>query len=387
MKRRILFVNGNLNIGGVERSLIDILRHFDYDNHNVDLLLLQSGDDLLPDLPPQVNILRRELDSSFGRFFKALYFSIRQRNWLCVWFRILQVLHCFLPSCIYGLLTPLLRLNGKYDVAIAFRPGVCTDIVAYCCRATKKIAWWHHGDLNIGISQKELLASWRNFDKVICVSMGTAKMLGDLSERLAKKIRIIPNIIDIDEIERKSLESIPYIKQQGCAYLVTVGRLAQEKHIENVIKAAVILKKKNIKFKWYVIGGGELLGSLRDLASSCNVDDCICFEGFQSNPYPWIRNADIMVHTSYVESFGIAILEAMSLSVPCIVTDSAGPKEFIDGNNGILVDRNVRNLADAIELLCKDRERQNMISMNAKNTALKYSGTEIIQSIYNEFSC
>ena len=42
MKKKILFINGHLIVGGVERSLVDVLRHLDYDKYDVDLLLLED---------------------------------------------------------------------------------------------------------------------------------------------------------------------------------------------------------------------------------------------------------------------------------------------------------------------------------------------------------
>ena len=44
-KKKVLFINGHLNVGGVEKSLTDILRHMDYDQYEVDLLLLEDTGD------------------------------------------------------------------------------------------------------------------------------------------------------------------------------------------------------------------------------------------------------------------------------------------------------------------------------------------------------
>ena len=59
-KTDILFVNGHLNVGGVERSLIDTLKHLDYDKFNVDLLLLEDLGNYACEVPKQVNIILKD---------------------------------------------------------------------------------------------------------------------------------------------------------------------------------------------------------------------------------------------------------------------------------------------------------------------------------------
>ena len=60
MKKKILFINGHLNTGGVEKSLLDILTHLDYSKYEVDLLLTEELGDFAPQLPPQVQVLLQE---------------------------------------------------------------------------------------------------------------------------------------------------------------------------------------------------------------------------------------------------------------------------------------------------------------------------------------
>ena len=65
------------------------------------------------------------------------------------------------------------------------------------------------------------------------------------------------------------------------------------------------------------------------------------------NPYPIIRNSNVLVHPSLVESQGITVLEAMALSVPVIVVDSAGPREYIQNmENGIIMKPDAECFAD-----------------------------------------
>ncbi len=80
-------------------------------------------------------------------------------------------------------------------------------------------------------------------------------------------------------------------------------------------------------------------------------------EGSKPNPYPYMKNADLFVHPSYVESQGLTILEAMALGVPCVVTKSRGPCEFIeDGVNALLTEQTPESLAEKVLEILQDKD-------------------------------
>ena len=104
---------------------------------------------------------------------------------------------------------------------------------------------------------------------------------------------------------------------------------------------------------------------LEQLKMQESVTEYVLFEGSKNNPYPYIKNADLYVHSSYVESQGITILEAMALNIPCVVTMSRGPSEFIkNGENGLLVDRNPQALSEGIKRLLEDKSLYDKIKLN-----------------------
>ena len=79
-----------------------------------------------------------------------------------------------------------------------------------------------------------------------------------------------------------------------------------------------------------------------------NVGNHVCLLGSKSNPYPYIKFADMMVHTSHVESQGLTILEAMALKTPCVAVASLGPKDFMNGKAGILVEANIKSILEGV---------------------------------------
>ena len=88
-----------------------------------------------------------------------------------------------------------------------------------------------------------------------------------------------------------------------------------------------------------IIGQGELLGALRELAATLGVGEDVRFVGFQPNPWKFMKNAAVFVLSSAWEGFGNVLAEALSLGVPVVSTDCPhGPREILqDGRLGHLV--------------------------------------------------
>lgn len=88
-KEALLIINGHLNTGGVEKSLLDILLHLDYSKYLVDLLLLEDLGDYASLLPPQVNVIFRDLHSTYGGLAASLVKCLRAHDFRCFRLRLL----------------------------------------------------------------------------------------------------------------------------------------------------------------------------------------------------------------------------------------------------------------------------------------------------------
>ncbi len=218
-------------------------------------------------------------------------------------------------------------------------------------------------------------------DQIVVVSEACRAMLAETFPLLAHKLTVVPNMVVIDDIRRKAETFQPYA-QSDMLHIVTLCRLSPEKHIENAVFAAQKLKEKGITFQWHVVGGGSIENDLRNAAAAANVQDVFLFEGNQPNPYPYLINADLFVHPSYVESQGIVVLEAMALGVPCVVTKSLGPCEFIeDGVNGLLTEQSPESLAEKVLEILTDRALYERIKANT-HCPEQFAPSKVMNLIY-----
>lgn len=359
-KQKILFINGHLNAGGVERSLVDILKHMDYTKYAVDLLLLEDTGDYAVELPPEVHVLFRDLHNTYGGFALSVRRCIAARDWMCLRLRTLFLLRKFLGSRALKSAATLLLGEHHYDCVIGFRPGICADLAGYSVKAKRRITWWHHGEFYVDRVAYGAMCS--RMDAVAVVSRACREMLQDHLPELADKLICVPNMLDASAILQK-VEHTPYAKNDLC--IVSVGRFAPEKHFENIVPAAKALQAMNLAFMWHIVGDGSERARVEMLITENGLKDYVILEGSKTNPYPYMKYADLFVHPSYIESQGLTVLEAMALGVPCVVTKSRGPCEFIvDGVNGLLTEQSPESLTEKVLSILTDKTLYQSIKEN-----------------------
>lgn len=362
-KKKLLFINGHLNTGGVEKSLVDILQHMDYNKYEVDLLLTEQLGDYAPQLPKQVKVLYRSIEGTYGSLLKILLQSVFYRDWFTLKMRLIFLLmRCFGKERI--VLAKNMLTDGKeYDCVVGFRRGLCTQIAVYAVNAKKRITWWHHGTFNTDAAS--YLAEVEKCRYIVAVSEGCRDMLAKVIPELDRKLVTIHNMLAPEIIRNKANQFVPY-DETGGVHIVSVGGLVPEKHFDNAIVAAKMLKDRGISFQWHLVGDGVLREELQNKAKELDVTDCFIFEGNQVNPYPYIKNADLFVHPSYVESFGIVVTEALALGVPCVVTRSTGVLDFLkDGENALLTEQDPEDLAENVLRVLENKELRECLRKNA----------------------
>ncbi|MFB9162299.1 Glycosyltransferase involved in cell wall bisynthesis [Psychrobacter pacificensis] len=193
-----------------------------------------------------------------------------------------------------------------------------------------------------------------------CVSDGARKdlisLLGDITKTTT--ITTIYNPCDATWIQSKALQK-PRIESFGLRdkqYIVHVASFDTMKGHRDLLQAYA---KTERKLPLVLVGKGKLEAEIKALAFQLKINDCVRFLGFQSNPYPIIASAALMVLTSKFEGFGYVIVEAQALGVPVISTDCPfGPRELLPVKSlipvgdieglAILIDQAVNNLTNYI---------------------------------------
>lgn len=350
MKKRILFINGHLNTGGVERSLVDVLRHLDYERFDVDLMLLEDGGDYLKEVPAEVNTHIYHLNDASGPLLQTLCRLLREAKWQLFFFRIISLLCSFGGNRCLALARPLFReARIYYDTIVAYRPERPTYFAAHMLKGKKKLSWWHHGEVNLTTNQIDNTGKAYNLlDNIVTVSRPCADLLQQVFPDIASKTIVIPNMVCADEIKQKAQQYKVNLQADICN-IVSVGRLSTEKNMKMCIEVARVLKDKDFPFHWFIIGDGTERSEIKQLVEEYDMAERVTLTGSLANPYPYMEAANLLVHPSLVESQGLTPLEAMALGTPVVAVKSAGVMEYIqNGKNGTIVNNDQNELATTI---------------------------------------
>lgn len=119
----------------------------------------------------------------------------------------------------------------------------------------------------------------RDYDKVFCVSKTIKSVFDNLYPQFNRKSEVFYNFVDINNILFKSQEFIPIEFDKKEYNIVSVGRLTEQKGFDITLKAAYILKKKDFKFKWFVIGDGKDKKKLNKQLRKLKLEDSFFFLG------------------------------------------------------------------------------------------------------------
>jgi len=198
-------------------------------------------------------------------------------------------------------------------------------------------------------------------DKIICVGACIKNNLVDKLGFSAKKIIVVQNGIDPNHFSKNSFQP------KSGKDIVCIARLAKEKGIDVLIEAAVLLVKRNFKFKLTIIGDGPLKNEISQKIQDYNLSEYVTLAGQQKDVRPFLNKSDLFVLSSFKEGLPLTILESMASGVPCVVTNVGGNSEVVvDNETGYLVEPgNPEMLAKAISELLIDENKLHFFSLNS----------------------
>lgn len=351
-KKRFLFFNDSMTLGGTEVLLVDLLNHLVAKDCNVTLLLPSpsSQNILINKLSPNIEIrylydetishrsrkIEENLMIFFPKFFSKLK-GVRASNY--------DEVVCF-KECFYARIFSVMNIPKMLWVHnILYRR-------TYEVRSFKeRLAVWLN-KLQLKVSQK----SYDNYDKVICVSDACKQAYHNVlhnGDSPRQDIRVLYNAVDLTKIIEKSKEPIEDLPQSEMKFIL-ITRVSPEKRTDRLINASARLRDEGYNFHVYIIGEGlEAVES--EYVRVKKLDNVISFLGQKENPYPYILQSNWLLCVSERESFSLALLEAMTLKTPVITTNCGGPSDIVAGGKyGILVDNSTEGVYDGMKRVLDD---------------------------------
>lgn len=186
-----------------------------------------------------------------------------------------------------------------------------------------------------------------------------------------KSIQTIYNPFNFEEINKKSKEKLNL--DTSFDYIIHVGRFAKVKRHDLLLIAFSKLKYNNLKL--VLVGDGEQKDNIKELILKLKIKDRVILTGFLQNPYPIIKNAQLLVLSSENEGFGNVLIEALILNTKIVSTETIGPKEIMNylNLNSYISKIEDKSLKEKIEYaLEKEFPKVNIKKYEIKNILKEY---------------
>lgn len=332
--KKVLFLIESLGGGGAEKVLTTIVKNLDQTKFDVTVMTVVNTGVYVEEIKKYCHY-RYMLDAS-----PNLNLPGKIRYWLRY-----HDIYGQPPEKVYKK-----YITDEYDVEVAFVEGFATKLLAASTnRRSRKICWLHidmkenpYADAYYPSIQEER-AAYQRYDRIIGVSE-TVKRTFEEKFALPDAVTVIYNPINQKEILEKADEFS--VQKEPRLTIVTTGRLVRQKGYDRLIQALARVKKDAENCTLWILGEGTERPDLEKQIREAGLEGTVKLLGFQKNPYPWLKAADVFVCSSRAEGFSLAIAEAMVLGKPIVSVDCAGPNELLNfGEYGIMIE----NTDDALD--------------------------------------
>ena len=294
MKKKLFFALNNLDLGGIEKSMINLLNVLDYNKYDITILLQEKRGIFLDDVPKNVKIKEYKL-------FKCKIVIIRK-----ILNRLKIIMYCLFNY-------------HKYDYSCAYATyDIPSTIIARYLSKNNSI--FVHGDYLIAYGEKGFYQFFNDrkidkFKSIVFVSEDSKVKFVEKYKKLKNKCIAINNQVDIKDIKKKAKEKIE-IEKKGYTFIY-IGRLDEKaKRISKMINAMTKIKEANL----WIIGDGPDKEMYQEIIEKHDLGDRIILFGKKHNPYKYLDKADSLLLTSDYEGFPVVYLESLALKKQIVTT-------------------------------------------------------------------
>lgn len=233
----------------------------------------------------------------------------------------------------------------------------------------------------ISINSLAFLCAGLKAEKILTVSSSIEKEY-IFSKFLKNKFLYIGNPVNNENI-LTNVKNINITKEYD---ICCVARITEAKDPIRFLNIINEIKKKKPALKVVWVGDGELRSEMESKIKELNLEKNIDLVGFQKNPYIYMLKSKIFMLTSKWEGFGLAVYEALTLGLPCIVSNVGGLPDIVNNECGKLCNKN-EEFIHFIEILLENNSEYLKYKKNAQKRSVKLNNRtqyfSTIDSIYS----
>lgn len=369
--RKILFLIPSLAGGGAEKVLVNMVNHLDREKYDITVQCLFD-----------VGVNKQYLASHIR--YKYVFKKIIRGN--------TYLFKLFSPKFLFKKM-----VKDDYDIVVSYFQSPTTRIVAGCPNPNTKLVQWVHNEFHdrkkitfCYRSDSECIELQKRYDANVYVANTVKEIyLGTFPElRENRENIVLYNVVEADVIRELSLEKVT--EQEKFTHkvtLVSVGRMVPQKSFDRLLRVTRMLKNDGFDFGLILLGTGELEDKLKEQSRELKLEDTVSFLGYQTNPYKYVKNADLFVCSSLHEGFCTAVTESLIVGTPVITTMCSGMEELLGKNHeyGIIVDNGEDALYEGVRELLQDEEKLSTYSAKAAERGKQFDTEQTVTDIERFF--
>lgn len=319
--KRVLQVTGSTNRGGAETMIMNLYRKLDRTKFQFDFVVFgEKGDfdEEIQDLGGTVHYIRTKY--MLKREF--LLWKILKNN------KEYQIIHCHT------------NFSNAFHI-----------LVASFCGVKMRVSHSHNtSDFSRNIMIRYFYHSISKFiinlfsTHFLACGIEASKFLFYKN----KKVLILPNSVDVELLSNIGILNRNYINNlnvnfKDCIKIIQVGRFVTEKNYIHSLQIANELKSRNIRFKFFIVGRGELELDLRETVKEFDLENYVIFMGVRNDVPYLMAGSDVMIMPSFYEGFPVVLVEAQAVGLKCLISNlissevelNIGLIKFLDLKEGI----------------------------------------------------
>ncbi len=334
---KVLNIISDTNIGGAGKCIINFSKNFDSKNYEIVVVL------------PKGSALVKELEGTSAKVIEIDGLKDKSLDFKSL-FKLRKIIKQEKPDIVHTHASSIAR------VAARLVKGTRVIYTRHCAypvsdRIKKGIGRFLYKNVNEYFS-----------DRIIAVGNAAEENLldgGISKEKIDTFFNGVEKIQTTSEDERKKLRKKYNIADDECVVGI-LARLEYVKGHDTFIDAAnILLKEKNIKAKFFIIGTGTEEEILKNKVKELGLEKNIIFTGFIKNVGDYLNIFDVQVNCSFgTETSSLSLLEGMSIGVPAVASDYGGnPYLIFDNENGYIVPiQDAEKVADAVEKILTNED-------------------------------
>lgn len=376
--KKVLIVNKSFETGGIQSSMVNMANEL-VKYCDVNLFLYNPEGPMKERLNSSITVL--PVSWRFRAIGMTLKQAVCSKDVRIIAFRIFISIWTKLFTNQFPI-DHAIKHQGKllgYDMAIAFHQEQRKkSVVSGFARAVDqltdakvKIAWIHYDSAALDLDHAYNEVFYHRMDKIFCVSRSLMESFKKTYPALAEKMDYCYNFMDYEKILAQSElpQEQKYPDNQFICF--SACRLVKEKALVRAIKSLAPVFREYADVLWYIAGSGAERSAIEQAIEEEALADRIILLGNQTNPYPYMRNANLVMNVSYHEAAPMVFFEARALGRPVFATKTSSAMELLnDGVDAFICENTEEGILARFSELISDRGKITCAEMNLHNLSI-----------------